>query len=127
MDEFDIPIFRKSYDLYKTLHSWRSTVSKFDRYTLWQRIESLTLAIIERLVMASQRRGHAKQQPLQEASAQLTVLRFLVRLSRDTKIIDLKKYAHLQLVIDELGRMLGGWLRSLPAANSEPSSSPPNT
>jgi hypothetical protein len=31
---------------------------------------------------------------------------------KETKVFDLKKYTVLQEKIDEIGRMLGGWIRS---------------
>jgi len=47
MDEFDIPIFKKTYELYKEFYGFRNTVSKQDRYTIWQRCEDLILEILE--------------------------------------------------------------------------------
>ena len=47
MDEFDIPIFKKSYNLYKTFYGYRTLIPKQDRYTIWQRSESLMLDILE--------------------------------------------------------------------------------
>jgi hypothetical protein len=32
---------------------------------------------------------------------------------KDTKTFDLKKYTTLQEMIDEIGRMTGGWIRSM--------------
>ena len=37
----------------------------------------------------------------------------LIRLNMHTKGIDIKKYVLLQESIDEIGRMLGGWMRSV--------------
>lgn len=42
----------------------------------------------------------------------LNVLRVLIRLTKDVKAIDNKKYIALETNIDEIGRMLGGWIRS---------------
>lgn len=41
------------------------------------------------------------------------MLRIFIRLASDTKTIDKKLYLSLQEQIDEIGRMLGGWLKSL--------------
>ena len=118
MEELAIPIFRKCYDLYKTFYGCRSTAPKQDRFTLWQRVETVTLAVIEHLLLASQRGGQAKREPLEQASVELNLLRLLVRLAKDTRVIDLKRYAQIQQSIDEAGRMLGGWLRSISVGNS---------
>lgn len=113
MDELNVPIFGKAYDLYKAFHLQRNGVPKQDRYTLWQRIETAGIALIELLFLAGQRRGEAKREPLEQASVTLNLLRVLIRLAKDTKTIDLKAYAEFQVTIDDIGRMLGGWLKSV--------------
>ena len=47
------------------------------------------------------------------ASHNLNLLRILIRLAKDTKIIDFKRYESLQNNIDEIGRMLGGWIKQV--------------
>ena len=119
MEELDIPIFKKAYELYKTFHGLRNTVPKADRHSLWQRVEQSAISIIEQLFVASGRGKDGKLFPLEQASVQLNLLRILVRLAKDTKVIDQKKYALIQQSIDEIGRMLGGWIRSLKSADSK--------
>ena len=113
MDDFDIPIFKKSYDLYKAFYSYRSVVPKQDRYTIWQRCESLILDILEGILLASQTGKNEKLPILEKTSMKLNFLRIFVRLMKETKVMDNKKYTTLQELIDEIGRILGGWIRSV--------------
>ena len=113
MDEFDIPIFKKAYDLYKTFYGYRSVVPKQDRYTIWQRSESLILDVLEGVLLASQTVKSDKLPILEKASVKLNFLRIFVRLMKETKVVDNKEYVVLQGLIDEIGRMLGGWIRSV--------------
>jgi len=113
MEELDIPIFKRAYELYKTMHGYRGAVPKADRHTLWQRIESLTLEALEGILLASQLSKTQKLQPLEQVSVKLNMLRVLLRLAKDIKAIDLKKYATLEMIVDEMGRMLGGWIKSV--------------
>lgn len=112
MDEYDIPIFKKSYCLYKLFYGFRHTVSKQDRYTLWQRCEGLILEILESILYASQQAKQEKLPTLQTASLKLNLLRVFLRMCKDVKAIDNRKYTQLEELIDEIGRMLGGWIRS---------------
>ncbi|MBI4992072.1 MAG: four helix bundle protein [Candidatus Harrisonbacteria bacterium] len=112
MDDFDIPIFKKSYELYKTFYGYRLMVSKQDRYTLWQRCENTILDLLENILLASQLSKEAKLPALEKSSLKLNLLRILLRLSKETKAIDNKKYLYLEEIIDEIGRMLGGWIKS---------------
>ena len=110
--DLDIPIFKKTYDLYKAFHQLRDAVPKQDRYTLWQRCENLLLEILEGILLASQTPKGEKIPILESTSLKLNFLRVFVRLAKDVKAIDNKKYITIETALDEIGRMLGGWIRS---------------
>lgn len=113
MNEFDIPIFKKSYDLYKALHECRRLVPKQDRFTIFERVDTVTLDIIEGILLASSQQKAIKLPTLERVSLKLNMLRIFIRLMKDTKALDLKKYIALESVTDEIGRMLGGWIKSI--------------
>lgn len=115
MQDLDIPIFKKCYDLYRIFYSYRKTVSKQDRYTIWQRCENIILDILENILLASQLSKKEKLSVLERASFKLNFLRIFLRLMKDVKSIDNEKYVLLENIVDEIGRMLGGWIRSTKA------------
>lgn len=112
MKDLDIPILQKAYDAYKLFYSFRLTVSKQDRYTLWQRCENLLIEMLEGLLLGSQQSGRTKLPTLEKMSVKLNFLRLLIRLMMDVKAIDNKKYIILEAHVDEIGRMLGGWIKA---------------
>ena len=113
MTELDTPIFKKTYDLYKLLYSYRTTIPKSDRYGIWQKCETATLNVLEDIMLAGQKYQADKLPTLNETSQQLNLARVFIRLAKEVRAIDIKKYTILQTIIDEIGRMLGGWIRSL--------------
>ncbi len=80
------------------------------RFTLGERLESGLLAVLEDLVEAAYTRE--KQAALRRANRHLAVARHLWRLCHELKVIPSKRYGHGAKLIDELGRQVGGWLRS---------------
>ena len=68
---------------------------------------------IESILLASQTYKMEKLPILNRASMKLNFLRIFLRLMKETKAIDQKKYITLEELIDEIGRMLGGWIRSI--------------
>ena len=112
MNDFDIPIFKKAYDLYKTFHGYRNLIPKQDRFTVSERCEQAILDLIENIMLASSQQRQEKVKTLERASLKLNMLRVFVRLIKDIKALDLKKYIILKNIIDEIGRMIGGWIRS---------------
>lgn len=113
MNNFNIPIFNKSYELYKLFHSFRNNVPKQDRFTIWQRCENIILDIVELSLRASLTPKSEKLPILEQMSFKLNFLRIFMRLIKDIKAIDIKKYALLEATINEIGRMLGGWIKSI--------------
>lgn len=112
MQEFDIPIFKASYDLYKDFYGIRRKVSKQDRYSIYLKCENLIIEIIEGIINAGRLSKIQKLPVLEKTSLKLNLLRVFIRLMKDVKTIDLKTYAKFESQIDEIGRMLGGWIRS---------------
>jgi hypothetical protein len=112
MDNFDIPIFKKSYELYQTFHGYRDAVKKRDRHTIWERSENAILDVIEGILAASETYKMEKLSILKNASVKLNLLRVLFRLAKDAKVIDAQKYMVLEELVDEIGRQLGGWMNS---------------
>jgi len=113
MNDTDIPILKKVYELYKVFHEYRKVIPKHDRFTIYERTEQLILDIVEGIFLAGYSKSATKATTLDHISAKLNLVRLLVRLMKDTKTIDGKKYMVLQEIIDEIGRMLGGWIRSI--------------
>jgi len=112
MNDLDIPIFKKTYELYKEFYSFRLSVPKQDRYTLWQKCESLLIEVLEGILFASQQTKPEKLPTLEKTSIKLNFLRVCIRLMKDVKAIDDKKYILTEAHLDEIGRMLGGWIKS---------------
>ena len=109
----DIPIFKKTYDLYKDFYQLRLSVSKQDRYVLWQRCENVLIDILEGILFASQQSKTDKLPTLEKTSIKLNFLKVCIRLMKDTGAISDKKYITIEAKLDEMGRMLGGWIRSI--------------
>ena len=84
-----------------------------DRYTVWQKSENTTLNILEGLLKVGYLQQERRSEQLIQVSAQVDLLRVFLRLTLDVKAINQKKYIGLQQALDEIGRMLGGWMKSL--------------
>jgi hypothetical protein len=103
----------KVYELYKLFYEYNQHLPQKDRYCIGQKCEKLILEILELIISTIQVIGKEKLKSLKKASIKLNVLRIIVRLAKDVKALDFKKYLMLQEKIDEIGKMLGGWIKSL--------------
>ena len=57
--------------------------------------------------------AYAKKEHLAIANGKLDLLKLLVRLAYEIRVIDEKAYLILEERLQEVGRMLGGWIRSI--------------
>lgn len=112
LPNFDIPIIQRLYDFYQLLYQYLKLFPKKDRHSLGERLENITIEVLENFFQASRKKGQNKVLLLQETSAKLDVLKILIRLAKDIQALDNKKYLQLEQLLQEVGRMLGGWLKA---------------
>ncbi|MFN0298737.1 MAG: diversity-generating retroelement protein Avd [Burkholderiales bacterium] len=86
------------------------------KFVLGDRMQIAALDCLERLIEATYTKS--RDAALGRANLALEKLRFMFRLAYDLKLIDLKRFEHAAREIDEVGRLVGGWIRSQRAAQS---------
>ena len=88
-------------------------ISKSARYTIGARIENKFLYLLELLYLAYFTEKEKKRQKLLECILVLDTLKFLVQVAWEAKLISSKQHEEVALKLDEVGKMLGGWKKSL--------------
>ncbi len=111
MNTFDIPIFKKIYELRKYFYVCLKKFPRYDRYALGARCEEEISGLMEAIMAASQLPKSEKLPYLRLGSRKLNLLRADLLFSKDIRAIDGKVYATLAHLLDEIGKMLGGWER----------------
>ncbi len=103
------PIFAKTYDLLSWLIPLAHRFPKAQRFILAQKIQDAGFALQESLVRAAKTDGTLAA--LREADVSLDLLRLRGRLAADLAFVSLRQYEHFCGRVDEIGRLLGGWMR----------------
>ena len=103
------PVIAKLYDLILWLMEQVPKFPRSHRFVLGDRIQTLALDIQDLLIEAAYTRDKTAQ--LKRATLQLEKLRYLIRLSKDLNFLSIRRYEFVATHIDEIGRMVGGWLR----------------
>jgi hypothetical protein len=105
------PIFVKSYDLMAWLIPRTLAFPKSQRGVLARQVQAQLFAFYEALVDAGL--SEAPLPHLRRADASLTKLRAYLRLCRDLQLLSVRQYGYASQQVAEVGRLLGGWLKSL--------------
>lgn len=103
-----------SKEAYRLWHNAIVHLNRVDRYTTGAKIDEIFLALVELIFIGCY--AHDKFEKLSivtRAIGKCDLLKFFLQLGWEQKIIDRKMYAELIILLDEVGRMLGGWKKSL--------------
>ena len=106
----ELIVITKTYDpiLWSCNHT--SRFPRNHRFVLGERIERNLYNLLETLIRAKYTKN--RQRLLEEANLNLEILPFQMRLAKDLQCLNVESYGFAPKAIDEIGRLVGGWLRS---------------
>ena len=105
------PIFIKSYEMLTWLLNHTRKFPKHQRFVMARRMEEAALDFHDEILRATRSRAAIKA--LGQADYHLARLKIYNRICRDLELHSFRQYEYLAGVLDEVGRLLGGWLGSI--------------
>jgi len=110
----EIPLVHTFYESYKLWHQLVLKFPKSERYTLGQTCGNGLLQLLELVLEASSVKDLKRKYVLLEhTSAKLDAAKLLVRLAHDCDCLQNNRYMEMQSFLQEAGKMLGGWKKSI--------------
>lgn len=109
----DMIILTRTFDLLTWLLPKSEKFPKVYRFTVTQRLMNAALDFQEALFDARSQTGSNKYKHLREADAYLNKLRLYLRLVHHWGWLNDGQYRHVSAMVAEIGKLLGGWLKSL--------------
>jgi hypothetical protein len=106
----ELTVITKAYDLVLWSCQHIARFPRSHRFGLGERIEGNLYALLEALIQA--RYTRERQALLTRANLTLEVLRFQVRLAKDLQCLRVNSYGFAARALDEIGKLVGGWLKS---------------
>jgi hypothetical protein len=106
----ELNVITKTYDLILWSCHHTGRFPRNHRFVLGERIERNLYDLPETLVRAKYTKQ--RQELLEQANLRLEILRFQVRLAKDLQCLKVESYGFAAKAIDEIGRLVGGWLKS---------------
>ena len=108
----ELPIILTTYKLYRPIDAINETLSKRRRNSLGASTEQTLLELMRQLIGAKHAPKPHKSLYLLRARSELELLRFKLRLYLELGLANETRIMQLQSQVAEIGRMLGGWLKS---------------
>ncbi|MCP4698464.1 MAG: diversity-generating retroelement protein Avd [Gammaproteobacteria bacterium] len=110
MNRKQSPIFTRTYDLLRWLLPVTVKFPRQQRFVLAEAIQRTALTFQEQLVEAAYEESPIPL--LRQADVSLVKLRLYLRLAHDLQLLSAGQYQHVSKMVDETGRLLGGWRKN---------------
>lgn len=106
----NLSLYQKTYDLYLYTHKFIRKFPKAERYQISLSLQSSLLDALKLIVRANLKKSKEEKSKLQdEIEAYLYVYLTSLRLSKEMKMLPVKKYAYASKLCNELIKILYGW------------------
>ena len=103
-------IYQKVYDFTLYIFPIVDKFPKHEKFVMCTHIKSCVLDMTRLVIQANKSR---KKRPiLYDIDVKIEELKFLLRLAHDRKYLAHKSYEHSSKLVVEIGRLLGGWIKS---------------
>lgn len=107
----ELQILQKTFDMMKYAYPALAQFPKGEKFALVADIKRCMDVMLERIIEANKK--YYKKTTLQELDVEVEKLKAYVRLSYDLGFLPLRKYEQWSGLVAEIGRMVGGWIKSV--------------
>ena len=107
----ELTVITKTYDLILWSCNHTGKFPRNHRFVLGERIERNLYDLLETLIQAKYTKQ--RQPLLEKANLILEILRFQIRLAKDLQYLKVESYGFGAKAIDEIGKLIGGWLKTV--------------
>ncbi len=109
-EQVELKVITKTYDFILWSCNHTSKFPRNHRFVLGERIERNLYDVLELLIRAKYTKQ--RQELLEQANLVLEILRFQMRLAKDLQCLKVESYGFAAKAIDEIGKLVGGWLKT---------------
>ena len=113
-------IIQKLVEVYKVWHEYLPHFSRPARYTICERIDGLFLEIIELIFTSIYAQDKERILNLTLANKKLDLIKFLLQMLWEIKLLTDSKYILISKSLEELGKIMGAWRRQLSLKETPP-------
>lgn len=107
----ELPVYRDTYELVSILMDYVMIFPKSHKHTIGQKITNVSLELFEFLQLANRcyTNKEARVKHLEDFLVKFELLKVLLRLCNEKRIITVKQSAKLALLTESIGKQVTGW------------------
>lgn len=117
----EMVIFTRTYDFLTWLLPMTVNFPKSQRFIITSRLQNAALDFQELIIEANALRKAQRAEKLRAADAELLKIRLYLRLCERWNWITSGQFQHASALVAEIGRLLGGWQKTVMLGLQSPS------
>ncbi len=105
----ELPVYKLGYDLLIAIYDRTKLFTREYKYTLGEKLKNETLELLINIYKANKSKQATRLQYIGNARQNIEVIRLLLRVTKDLKIIGIKGHVVLNVQVEELSKQLTSW------------------
>ena len=116
---FELPVYKLGYDLLISIYNRTKLFTREYKYTLGERLKNETLELLINIYKANKSKQATRLQYIDSAKQNVEVVRLLLRVVKDLKIVGIKGFVALNIQVEELSKQLSSWHKYTAGAHAK--------
>ncbi|MBP3192983.1 four helix bundle protein [Natronogracilivirga saccharolytica] len=105
----ELPVYKLGYDLLIAIYQRTSKFTREYKYTMGERLKNETLELLLSIYKANKSEKDHRLHYIDTARQRIEIVRLLLRICKDLKVIGMKGFVALNVQVEELSRQLTAW------------------
>ena len=105
----ELPVYKLGYDLLLQLYERSASFSREYKFTLGEKLKNEATELLLNIYKANKSSAEEKQLHIENARQNIEVLRLMLRLCKDLKVLGIKAFVFLNIKVEELSKQLASW------------------
>jgi len=115
----ELPVYKLGYDLLLAIYARTKLFTREHKYTLGEKLKNETLELLINIYKANKSKQATRLQYIENARQNTEVVRLLLRVAKDIKIIGIKGHVALNVQVEELSKQLFSWQKYTAGAHAK--------
>lgn len=105
----NLPVYKLGYDLMLEIYHRTKTFPREYKFSIGEKIKQESLDLLISIYKANKSKKENRIKYIEDARANVEVLRLLFRVIKDLKILGTKGFTYLNIKIESLSKQLTAW------------------
>ena len=115
----ELPVYKLAYDLLISIYRRTSTFTREYKYTIGERLKNETLELLINIYKANKSKKDSRVHYIESARQHIEVVRLLLRVMKDLKVIGIKGFVALNVQVEALSKQLASWQKYTAGAHAK--------